>query len=191
MIPLGIFFIFSKFWLFGLLKEDVKEQKMVQNEKKLCLLHSISQESYIIWFSFMVLMYKWYLLEFFSFFSKFWLSGLLGQKIAQNDKKLCLLCLISQEPYVMWSSFVVHKCKMIISPVVFFYFFKILIFWVLRRVKGQKWRKMTKNVVLCILYLRNHTSYDLDLCYMWCACVKGLYLQGFFTFFPNFKYWGQ
>ena len=29
---------------------------------------------------------------------------------------------------------------------VFFYFFKILIFWVIRRVKGQKWPKMTKTL---------------------------------------------
>ena len=166
MIPLGIFFIFSKFWLFGLLREDVKEQKMVQNEKKLCLLHSISQESYIIWFSFMVLMYKWYLLEFFSFFSKFWLSGLLGQKIAQNDKKLCLLCLISQEPYVMWSSFVVHKCKMIISPGVFFIFSKFWFFGFLEGPKvknGAKWQK-----TLSFAFYISGTIHHMILIYVTC-----------------------
>ena len=184
MISLGICFIFSKFWLFGLLRGDVKEQKMVQNEKKFCLSHSISQESYIIWFSFMILMYKWYLLEFFSFFSKFWFSGLLGQKIAQSDKKFCLSRLISQEPYVMWSSFVVHKVWNDNISRCFFYFFKILIFWVLRRVKSQKWPKMTKNFVLCTLYLRNHTSCDLDLRYM-CLC-KRIISPGFFYIFSKF-----
>ena len=36
----------------------VKGQKMVQSDKKICLLYSISQESCIIWFSFMELICK-------------------------------------------------------------------------------------------------------------------------------------
>ena len=44
----------------------------------------------------------------------------------------------------MSSSLVVHKCKMIISPGVF-HLVKILIFWVIRRVKVQK---MAQNVKL-------------------------------------------
>ena len=112
--------------------------------KKFCLVHFISQEPYIIWFSFMVLMCKMILPpQIFFIFSKFWFSGLLGGKgqIAQNDKTFGLSCSISQEPYILWSSFVVHKCKMIISPG-FFYFFKILIFWFLGGSKGKhrpKW----------------------------------------------------
>ena len=47
---------------------------------------------------------------------------------------------------------------------------KMLIFWVFRRVKGQKMPKMKKNFVCHALYLKNHTSYDLHL---WHACVKG------------------
>ena len=43
-----------------------------------------------------------------------------GQKTNQNDKKFCLSCSISQEPYIIWLSFMVHLCKMTISPVVFF-----------------------------------------------------------------------
>ena len=35
--------------------------------------------------------------------------GLKGQKVVQNDKKFCLLHSISQEPYIVWLSFVVHK----------------------------------------------------------------------------------
>ena len=73
-----------------------------------------------------------------------------------------------------------------------FYFSKILIFLVVRRVKGQKVAQNDKNSVLCTLYLWNHTSCGLDL---WCKCVKGQYLQVLFTFFPNFNFlvqwWGK
>ena len=115
-----------------------------KSAKKFCLLCFISQESYIIWFLF-YLWYscvKWYLL-----FLKFWLSGLLGgegrgrgeykgQKIAQNDKKFCL---------VRWyfrnhTSYDRHLWYTSVK----WYFFKILIFWVIRRVKGQKMAKWQK-----------------------------------------------
>ena len=55
-------------------------------------------------------------------------------------------------------------------PRAFFYFFKIFIFRVVRKVKWQKWPIMTKNFVCCCLYLRNCTSCDLGL---WSKCVKG------------------
>ena len=42
-----------------------------------------------------------------------------GKKLVQNDKKLCVLCSIYQELHII-SSFVVHKCKMMISSGVFF-----------------------------------------------------------------------
>ena len=48
--------------------------------------------------------------------------GVKGQKMVQNDKKFCLLHSISQEPYIIWLSFMVHMCKMIISPGVFSFF---------------------------------------------------------------------
>ena len=39
----------------------------------------------------------------------FWVvRRLKGQKMAQNDKNFCLLHLIFQEPYIIWSSFMVH-----------------------------------------------------------------------------------
>ena len=41
------FFILSKFCFLGLLG-GVEVQKMAQNEKKLCLSHSLSQELYLI-----------------------------------------------------------------------------------------------------------------------------------------------
>ena len=34
--------------------------------------------------------------------------GLKEQKMAKNDKNFCLLHLIFQEPYIIWSSFMVH-----------------------------------------------------------------------------------
>ena len=105
----------------------------------------------------------------FFIFSKFWFSRLLGgQQIAQNDKKFCLSCSIYQEPYVIWSLFLVCKCKMIISPgVFFFYFFKILIFWVVRRVKGQKWPKMTKNWPLLFISREPYIIWSWFMVYMY------------------------
>ena len=79
----GFFFHFLKiliFWIF----RGVKGQKMVQNEETLCLLYSIFQETYIIWFPFMVHMCKMIIST--SIFSKFWLSGLLG---GSKGKKWC------------------------------------------------------------------------------------------------------
>ena len=55
--------------------------------------------------------------------------------------KNCLLRSLSWEPYIIWLSFMVHMFKVIISPGVFFffnYFFKILLVFVVRLVKGQK-----------------------------------------------------
>ena len=50
-----------------------------------------------------------------------------------------LSCSISQESYIIWSSLVIHKCKRMIFPGgFFFHFFKVLIFQVVRGVKGQK-----------------------------------------------------
>ena len=86
---------------------------------------------------------KWYHQEFF-----FWVKGVKGQKIAHNGKKLCLSHLISQEPYIIWLSFVVHKCKMTISPAVFLIFSKSWFFGLSGGSKGKKWSKMTKNFVL-------------------------------------------
>ena len=55
-----------------------------------------------------------------------------GQKMVQHEKK-CLSHSISQEPFIIWLSFVVHKCKMIISLGLCFIFSK---FWFFRLVMG-------------------------------------------------------
>ena len=81
------------------------------------------------------------------------------QKIVQNDKKICLSRFKSHEPHIIWLSFVVHKCKVIISPRVFSIFFKILIFQVVRRVKVQKMARNDKNLCQSCLYISGTTHY--------------------------------
>ena len=66
--------------------------------------------------------------------------GVKLQEMAQNDKKFCLSHSVSQELYLIWLWFLVHLCKMMIFPAIFFIFLK---FWFLgflgvRRIKGQK-----------------------------------------------------
>ena len=133
---------------------------MVQNEKKICLSHSISQEPHIIEFSFIVLMCKMIISPgvFFSF-SKFWFFILLEGKRAKNSTKWPKIQLISQEPYIIWLSFVVHKCKMIIYLQAFVFFFKCFQNF---DASGCQEDKSTKNdpkwqkTVFCTLYHRNH-----------------------------------
>ena len=107
-------YTFVKWWylhmLFPVSQNFEKEQKMVQNDKTLCLSHSMSQEPYIIWLSFMIHMRKMVISAgIFFIFSKFWffgsIEGVKGQKIAQNDKKLCLSHSVSQEPYMIYCDF--------------------------------------------------------------------------------------
>ena len=65
----------------------------------------------------------------------FWLvGGLSPSPPSRENPELCSIC---QEPYIIWLSFMVQMCKIIISPGVFFNF-KILIFWVFKWLKGQK-----------------------------------------------------
>ena len=87
-----------------------------------------------------------------------------GQKITQNEKlQLHLLRVISQEQYSIWSWFLVHLCKMMISPGVF-HFFKILIFWVVSGVKEQKIAQNDKN--FCVLHFISQESYIMWLSFM-------------------------
>ena len=63
--------------------------------------------------------------RFFQFFKIliFWAArGVKVQKIAQNDKKYCTSRSVSQEPYIICLSFMVHVYKMIISLGIFFSF---------------------------------------------------------------------
>ena len=99
-------------------------------------------------------------------------------------KKFCPSRLISQEPCIIWLSFMGHMCKMIMSVGVFLILSKLLIFLVVTGWKGKKWSKMTYNSVCHAWYLRDHTSYDCHLCY---TCVKW-YLWAVFSFFQNFDF---
>ena len=100
---------------------------------------------------------------FFFFFSKFWFSGSLGgegmvkgQKMAQNDKQFCLSHSVSQELYIMWLWFLVHMCKMMISPAIFVISQNFDFCSFLRGIKGQK-------ISVCFaLYLRSCRSYHQD-----------------------------
>ena len=236
MVSPGFFFIFSKFLFFWFLVrlKCKKWSKMTKN----CLLCFILQEPYIIWLSLWCTCVKWWHLQAFLFFQNFdflgcsmgnrakndpqleknvsvtlhisrtihhmificgaqvwndnisrrffhffkvlifWVvTGVKGQKIVKMTKK-CLSCSISQELYI-WLSFMVHKCKMIISLGMFFHFLKILIFGLLGGSKGKKWPKITKNYICRTPYLMKHTSYDCDL---WYRSAKWWHLQMLFSF---------
>ena len=72
-------------------------------------------------------------------------SRVKGQKMTQNDRKLCLSSYITQEAYIVCSWFWVHICKMMTSPDAFFIFSK---FWFARLLGGErakigpKWQKI-------------------------------------------------
>ena len=110
--------------------------------------------------------------------------GKRAKKKAQNDKKFCLSCSISQELYIIWLSFVVHKYKILISQV-FFIFSNFWFFHIVSGVRGQKWPRMTKNSVCCAPYLRNQRSYDH---YFWYINVKMIISPGFFFIFSKFRF---
>ena len=146
----------------------VKGQKKVQNDKKLCPLHSISEVPYIMWLSFMVHMC------FFSFFQILIFPvviGVKGQKMVQNDKKFCPSRFRSQEPYIIWLSFMTHLCKIIISLGIFsifskFWFFGLLGGW---GVKGQKMVQNNKKFCQSCSIFQEPYIYD---CHFWYTCVK-------------------
>ena len=133
------FFHFFKISIF-LVVSGVKEQKVAWNDKKLCLLCSISQELYIIWSSFVVDKCKMIICPgVFLIFSKFWFPGLLEGSRGKNGPKPCPLHFISQEPWIIWSWFMVHICERIISSGVFYIFPNC---WYSGSISGEKEQKM-------------------------------------------------
>ena len=173
VIYLQVFFSFFQKLDFSGCFRGFKGQKTVWNDKKFCLPHLISQKPYIIWMSFMVHMRKMIISPDTLFiFSKYWLFVLLGGKRARNspnDKKFCLLCSISQEPCIIWLSFMVHMWKMIIYSNDFFIFSKFSFFRLLGGKRAKKVQNDKKNSAHCTPYLWNHTLYD---CYLWYTFVK-------------------
>ena len=157
------------------------------------------------WFLFMVLMCKMIISPecFFHFFKSliFWVVR--GGKRAKNNPKwqkksvCCTWYLKNHKPYIIWLSFVVHKCKIIISPGVFFYFSRFLFFVLLGGSKGKKWQndiKLCPQETIsgtvshcCTPYLSKHTSFDRVFCW---ASLNWWHLQKLFPFFQNFGFLG-
>ena len=128
---------------------------------------------------------SWFFFNFFNILIFGVVSGEKRQKMSQNDKQFCLSPSISQEPCITRSSFLIHKCKMIISLGFFFsFFFLILILGLLGGSQGKKWSKITKTSIHRFFYLKNYPSHSLNL---WYACAKGQRAQEFFIFLPNFN----
>ena len=142
--------------------------------KEFCLLHFISQEPYIIGFWFKVHMCKRIIYPGFCYiFSNFLIfgvnSGSKEQKMAWNDSYVC------RTPYLSKHTSCDVFCYTGLKwwhLQMFFHFFKILVFWVVRGwgrgVTGQEMAQNHKKFCLTP-YLGNCTSYD---CVFWCTCVK-------------------
>ena len=135
----------------------VRGSKMRKN----CQSGSIPQEPYVIWFSFMLHMCKMISPVFLRFFEMLILGvsiSLKVQKMAQNDKTLCLLDSISQEDMIydhyMIAIFGTHVLNDDISRC-YFHFVKVLIFWVVGRVKGQKMVKNDKHLQMLFSFFQN------------------------------------
>ena len=138
MISPGVFFIFKKFWFFGSFDKRVKNSPKWKN-----YIHHVPylRNNIAMIMIFGTLVKWWYLQMLFSFFQNFDFLGSWLCKRAKNApkwQKFCLLPSIYQEPYIIRLSSLVHMCEMIISPSIFFHFFKILIFCAVTGVKLQK-----------------------------------------------------
>ena len=135
---------------------------MAQNDQKFYLLHSIPQELYIVWSSFMfhvckMITFPGMLFHFFKILITWVFRGLKGWLMVQNDKNFCPLCSISQEPYIIWLSFMVYMCKMIIFAGIFSVFSNFD-FLSCEEGKRAKKPKMTKKYCPWHSIFRSHTS---------------------------------
>ena len=111
-------------------------------------------------------------------------GGSKGKKIIH--KKLCPLHLVSKEPYIIWLSFVVHKCKLMNSPG---FFHSKFLFFSKRAKNGPKWEKIlpvelhiSGSIHHMILHLIFQES--LFVVHLW----KRKYLL---LFFSVSNFWGQ
>ena len=148
-----VFSFFQNFDFLGV--SGVKGQKMAQNDKKILsvMVHISGTIHHMIVICGTQVWNNNSAFRSFFYFFKILIFGidrrLKGQKMAQNDKQLCPSCLTSQEPYITWSSFMLHIRKRIISPS-FFTFFPNLIFRVNSGVKRAKNDKKIMSVTLHI-----------------------------------------
>ena len=156
MISPGVFFIFVKFWFFGLLggKKGKKWPKI--KNKYICHMPYLrNSTAYDHAFCYTIVKW-WYLQVVFSFFFFFILIFQAVREVKKNSPKLQNILSVartSQESYIIWLSFVVHLCEIMIFPGIFS-FFKILIFCVVGGVKGEKMVQNEKK----IMYFVVHTS---------------------------------
>ena len=131
IISQDVFFSFSKCWFFWVVR-GVKVQKTVQNDKKSFVHHTSYLRNHTSYDCHLQYTYvKWYLQAFFSFFQNFDFFGYKGGKKGKNSlkwQKILSVALNISEPCIIWSLFMLHMCKMIISPIVFYIFSK---FWFL------------------------------------------------------------
>ena len=109
--------------------------------------------------------------------------------MVQNDKNICPLCLIPQEACIIWLQFMVHRCKTI-----HFHFFRILIFRVVWRVKGQKTVQNIKKICLsCSIFQEAYTtwlSFMVHMCKIMISPCKIMISPCIFSFFQNFDFSG-
>ena len=119
-------------FIFGV-SSGVKGQKMTQNDKTLSAVFHISGIiHYMIVIFGLVHMCNMMTSSdaFFIFFLILIFTVVRRVKWQKNDKKFCLSHSISQELYFVWLWFLVHLCKLMISPALFFNFSKFWFFWV-------------------------------------------------------------
>ena len=151
MISPGMFFIFAKFWFFGLL-QGVKEQKTVQNDKKFCPSHAPylrnhTSYDFHLWYTCV----KWlYLQVFFLFFIIliFWVVR--GVKVQKNGPKwqkiLSVMLHVSGTIHHIIVIYGTHVSNDNICRCFFFHFFKFWFFLLLVRYKraknGPKWQNI-------------------------------------------------
>ena len=174
------FFHFIKVFIF-LIVGRLKEQKMAENDKKWSVTLHISGSMHHMM---LLVVQKCKMItspDFFSFFQNFYFLVVRGSKCKKWPKmtKYCLLHSLSLWSMYHMMSFVVQKCKSIKSPDFFSHFFKIFIFWIARRVKGEKMAQNDKNFVCRALCLRKHNSWSSFMVHM---CKR--------IFFSNFNFQG-
>ena len=149
-----VFFFFSFFFKILILQvvRGVKEQKMSQNDKTICLLHSISQEAQLYDHYFWYTCVKWWHLQMlFSFLFKiliFWVvrGGQKGKKWPKMTKNS-----INFTPYL-------RKCWNLQQVFTFFENFDFSGFLGSKRAKNDS---KLPNSICYILYLRNCRSDDI------------------------------
>ena len=112
-----------------------------------------------------------------------------GQIVAKDDKKKKSVCCIWYlSNHISYDCHLWYTCVNNISRS-FFHLFKILIFWIVSRVKGQKIAQNYKknSVMICSAwYIKNHTSWLPSLVHK----CKIILSPGIFLFFQNFGFLG-